>query len=270
MYCGVILGGFGGYVADAPALGWRWAFVAAGVVGVAYTLPLLWFLRDAPRFSHATAAPKLGPVTAARTLATNRSYVLLVLYFALPSFAGWVVRDWMPAILKDRFDIGQGKAGVSATLYWTLAALGGAYLGGHLADRAIRTTHRGRIHVSAAGMALLVPALVGVGHAPSLAVAVAFLILFGLGWGIADCNNMPILAQIVRPNLRATGYGVMNLVGYICAGFADWWFGILRDRKIPLDMVFGVLAGLGVISIVLVLLIRPKPELIDRSNVTAV
>ena len=26
IYCGVILGGFSGYVADAPSLGWRWAF----------------------------------------------------------------------------------------------------------------------------------------------------------------------------------------------------------------------------------------------------
>jgi MFS family permease len=134
----------------------------------------------------------------------------------------------------------------------------------------MRATRRGRVYVSAAGMALLVPALVGVGHAPALEIAVAFLVLFGLGWGVADCNNMPILAQIVRPNLRATGYGVMNLVGYVCGGFADWGFGALRDQKVPLDVIFGVLAGLGVLSVMLVLLIRPKPELIDRPNVTPV
>ena len=38
------------------------------------------------------------------------------------------------------------------------------------------------------------------GKAGTLAVAVAFLILFGLGWGFFDCNNMPILCQIVRPD----------------------------------------------------------------------
>ena len=35
IYCGVILGGFGGYVAADPDLGWRFAFDACGVFGVA-------------------------------------------------------------------------------------------------------------------------------------------------------------------------------------------------------------------------------------------
>ena len=34
IYCGVIVGGFTGYIADAPTLGWRWAFDACGVAGM--------------------------------------------------------------------------------------------------------------------------------------------------------------------------------------------------------------------------------------------
>lgn len=260
MYCGVILGGFGGHVADNPDLGWRWAFDAAGIAGVLYAVPLLFFLRDAPRPHDGPVPSKLNPVAAVRELVTNVSFVLLVLYFAMPSFAGWVVRDWMPDILKVRFNLGQGTAGVSATLYWTLAAFFSAYLGGFLADKAMKRTRRGRVYVSAGGMALIVPALAGVGHAPTHLTAVLFLVLFGIGWGISDCNNMPILAQIARPNLRATGYGLMNLFGFLCGGFADWWFGALRDRNVGLDVIFGVLAGIGVVSVVLVLLIRPKPD----------
>jgi hypothetical protein len=92
-----------------------------------------------------------------------------------------------------------------------------------------------------------------------LGFAIAFLIVFGLGWGIFDCNNMPILCQIARPHLRATGYGLMNLVSISCGGLADWGFGILRDRQVPLFGIFGVFASVGVLSIVLVLLIRPRP-----------
>ena len=110
-------------------------------------------------------------------------------------------------------------------------------------------------------MGLIVPAIFGVGNAGSLAVAVAFLVLFGLGWGFFDGNNMPILSQIVRPHLRATGYGIMNFVSISCGGLADWGFGVLRDRQVPLNMIFSVFAGLAVVSIVLVLLIRPRPEL---------
>jgi MFS family permease len=266
IYCGQIVGGFGGYVADAPALGWRFAFGACGVFGMLYAVPLVFLLRDAPRPVVVDAAPRPSPGRAAVELLTNGSYILLVLYFTLPALAGWVVRDWMPAILKQQFDIGQGKAGVAATLYWQVAAIVGAVAGGWLADRWMRRSDRGRIYASAIGMSLIVPAMFGVGNAGTLAAAVAFLVLFGLGWGFFDCNNMPILCQIVRPELRATGYGVMNLVSISCGGLADWGFGLLRDRQVPLNVIFGVFASVAVFSIVLVLLIRPRKELLARDR----
>jgi MFS family permease len=269
IYCGVIIGGFSGYVADDTDLGWRFAFDVTGLAGILYAVPLLILLRDAPRMASSESTPdtpKPSPATAARQLLTNGSFILLVLYFTLPALAGWVVRDWMPAILKDTFAIGQGMAGVSATLYVNVAALGGALLGGWAADRLMGHTDRGRIFVSAGGMALFIPALFGVGNAGTLGIAIAFLILFGLGWGCFDTNNMPILAQIVRPELRATGYGVMNLVSISCGGFADWGFGVLRDRQVPLNVIFGVFAGVALASIVLVLLIQPRKDLLAQDR----
>jgi predicted MFS family arabinose efflux permease len=255
IYCGVIAGGWSGYVADSPSLGWRAAFDACGVAGMAYALPLVLLLRDAPR-REAPDHPPAGATLA--ELLTNASFLLLVLYFTLPALAGWVVRDWMPSILKKEFGIGQGEAGVAATVYWQVAAIVGAVAGGWLADLWMKRSDRGRIYVSAIGMSLIVPAIFGVGNAGSLAVAVAFLVLFGLGWGFFDCNNMPILSQIARPELRATGYGVMNFVSISSGGLADWGFGELRDRQVPLSEIFGAFAGLAVLSIALVLLIRPK------------
>ena len=260
IYCGVIVGGFAGYAADSPDIGWRSTFDITGLIGIAYAIPLLFLLRDAPR-ANDSIVPRTkipSPIATTRELLGNGSFILLVLYFTLPALAGWVVRDWMPAILKSQFGIGQGKAGVSATLYVNLAALGGAFLGGWLADRAMQRTIRGRIHISAIGMILIVPALFGVGNAGSLGIAIGFLVLFGLGWGFFDCNNMPILAQIVRPELRATGYGIMNLVSISCGGFADWGFGELRDREVPLNLIFSAFASTAIFSVVLVLLIKPR------------
>jgi len=129
-------------------------------------------------------------------------------------------------------------------------------VGGTLADRWMRTNSRGRIFVSAIGMALFLPALFSVGNAGTIGVAVAGLIVFGFGWGFFDCNNMPILCQIARPELRATGYGIMNLVSISCGGFGDWAFGALRDRHVPLNVIFGVFAGIALLSVVIVLRIR--------------
>ena len=260
IYVGQILGGFAGYMADSPDHGWRWMFTTCGMIGVIYATPLIAALRDPAR-----AAPTADDAAAAKTgvvrgLLTNRNFLLLVAYFTLPAIAGWVVRDWMPEILREKFSLGQGKAGVSAILYVQLASLVGALIGGTLADRWMKTTNRGRIYASAIGMALFLPALFGVGNAPTLTLAVVGLIIFGLGWGFFDCNNMPILCQIARPEWRATGYGIMNLVSISCGGFGDWAFGALRDRHVPLNLIFGAFAGVALFSIFIVLMIRPAKE----------
>lgn len=264
IYVGVMLGGFSGYVADSPSLGWRWAFSTCGLIGVFYAIPLMLLLRAPKR----TAAERESRVAAQGwrsvfgELLLNRSFILLVFVFTLPALAGWIVKDWMPKILKERFDISQGMAGVSATFWVNAACLFGALLGGLLADRWMHRSAKGRIFISAIGIGCLIPALFGVGNSTSLMMAVAFLLLFGLGWGFFDCNNMPILCQIVRPELRATGYGLMNLISISCGGFADWSFGILQDLSVPLQTTFGVFAMFAAVAVALVLRIQPRPELI--------
>ena len=264
IYLGQILGGFAGYVADSPEHGWRWMFTACGMVGVVYALPLLALLRERSRPEAPTEAATERTAGEApgvwRGLLGNRNFILLVLYFTLPAIAGWVVRDWMPDILREKFGLGQGASGVKAILYVQLASLAGAVIGGTLADRWMTRTPRGRIFASALGMMMFLPALFSVGNAGTVGVAVAGLIVFGLGWGFFDCNNMPILCQIARPELRATGYGIMNLVSISCGGFGDWAFGALRDRHVPLNLIFGVFAGIALLSVLLVLLIRPRGE----------
>lgn len=267
MYVGQIFGGFAGYVADSPDHGWRWAFSTCGMIGVIYALPLLALLRDPVRAVLPQTAPQEPTQGVVRGLLGNRNFLLLVLYFTLPAIAGWVVRDWMPEILREKFHLGQGKAGVSAILYVQIASIVGVIAGGWLADRWMRRNVRGRIFTSAIGMALFLPALFSVGNASTLPLAIAGLVIFGLGWGFFDGNNMPILCQIARPEWRATGYGIMNLVSISCGGFGDWAFGALRDRHVPLNLIFGTFAGLALLSIFIVLCIKPREEV---SRTTAV
>ncbi len=255
VYLGVILGGFAGYVAEEPSLGWRWAFAACGGVGVVYAIPLFALLRNPLR---GDAQEKTSILSSVRELAGNANFRLLVAYFTLPALAGWVVRDWMPDILREQFGLSEGRAGVSAVLYVQLASLVGVGLGGWLADRWMKRSIRGRLIASALGVSFFMPSLFGVGGAETVEVAIGFLILFGLGWGFFDCNNMPILCQIARPELRATGYGIMNLVSIAFGGFADWGFGALRDSHVSLMLTFGIFAAAALLSIVLVLMIRPS------------
>lgn len=256
IYIGLILGGFAGHVADAPSLGWRWAFDAAGILGILYALPLFFLLRNPARPS-AKIQHRDSPWEAVSELFGNRNFLLLVLYFTLPAIAGWVIRDWMPVILKEQFHLSQGRAGVIAVLYVQIATIVGAVVGGYWADKWMRRSDRGRIFVSAIGMTLFLPALFGLGNPGTLGLAILFLLLFGVGWGFFDCNNMPILCQIARPEVRATGYGIMNLVSISCGGFGDWGFGILKSQGVGLPLIFGCFTGIAILSVGIVLLIRP-------------
>jgi MFS family permease len=258
IYFGILIGGFAGYAAESPDVGWRGAFEWCGLVGILYAVPLFLLLQNPPRVND--AARSGAPQSAVGELLGNVGFWLMVVYFTLPALAGWVVKDWMPDILREQFQLGQGRAGVSAVVYVQIASLVGVVLGGWLADRWMRRTVRGRIYVSALGMSFFLPALFGVGNASSLAAAVGFLMLFGLGWGFFDCNNMPILCQVVSPRRAATGYGIMNFVSISCGGFADWAFGALRDRHVPLNLIFGVFAAVALLSIGVVLLIRPRDD----------
>lgn len=263
IYLGVILGGFGGYAADNPAIGWRTTFHWIGWTGVLYAVILILFLRDAPRLvAEAEVKPaRPNPLESMRKLLGNPSFLLLAVFFTLVAMPGWMMKDWMPSLLKDQFNLSQGQAGVSAALYVNIAGFAGLFLGGWFSDQWVKRNLRGRTFVSAIGMALLIPALFGLGHASTLLIAIVFLSLFGLGFGLFDCNNMPILAQLAQPEMRATGYGIMNFLSVSIGGFADIGVGKLQDKGVTFGSILGIGAVIVAINVALILLVRPKQEL---------
>ena len=270
IYAGLALGGIGGYIAQMST--WRNCFTWFGAVGVAYAVVLMLTLRDAPSVAGANRRNQ-PPVTIAgtvRALWTQPAFWILVVYFTLPAVGGWVVKNWLPTFLADTYHLKEGPAGFSATLYVQVAAFAGVLLGGALADRWMATSIRGRIYTSALGTALCVPAFLGLGGACSIGsagiagtawsigVAIVFMVLFGIGWGFYDCNNMPILCQIARPEHRATGYGFMNLASTAVGGGATVILGWMRDAGYSFAVAFALCAILCAVSAAMVLFIRPK------------
>jgi MFS family permease len=240
---------------------WRNAFYWFGAAGILYALFLVFVLRD-PQLQTADAVQKeaMSIRGSARALLGTGAFLILVVYFTLPGIPGWAIKNWLPTFLATEFNLKQGPAGMSATGYVTLACFVGALLGGALADRAMRVTLRGRIYISALGMGLCVPALIGLGNVGSLNYAIVCMMLFGLGFGFFDANNMPILCQIVRPENRATGYGIMNMIGVAAGAGITVLMGALRDRGVSLGVVFALCAAAALAGGLLILLVRPRPE----------
>ena len=262
IYAGLALGGIGGYIAQVST--WRNCFTWFGAAGVLYSLVLMAFLKDAPpaEGNRSKNAPPITILDTLRALWSQPAFWILVVYFTLPAIAGWATKNWLPTFLADTFKLKEGPAGLSATGYIQIASLVGVIAGGALADRWLRTAPRGRIYTSAIGMLLLVPALIGLGYAWGLGAAIGFMLLFGLGWGFFDCNNMPILCQIARPEHRATGYGFMNLVSISVGAGATVVLGWMRDEGISFSVAFLISAGLALLSAGLILLVKPRTDLV--------
>ena len=258
IYAGQALGGIGGYIADNSS--WRNAFWWFGAIGICYAMLLLAALKEwrLGRSQQTVPNESISVGQTLKVLFGTGAFLILVLYFTLPALGGWAVKNWMPTFLAHEFNLNQGPAGLSATGYVTLASFAGVLLGGVLADHATRSTIRGRIYVSALGIGLCVPALFGLGHLSSMSMAIACMILFGIGFGFYDSNNMPILCQIVGPQYRATGYGIMNMVSIGIGAVATVALGAMRDHGISLAVAFTMLAAVTAISVSLIFLVRPR------------
>jgi MFS transporter, Spinster family, sphingosine-1-phosphate transporter len=263
IYAGLALGGLGGYIAQTSS--WRNCFTWFGVAGVIYACVLMFTLRDAEASTPRPQAKKSGWFETLRALFSQPAFWILVVYFTLPAIAGWVTKNWLPTYLADTFKLKEGPAGLSATGYIQIASFAGVLLGGAVADWWMRRTPRGSILTSALGVLLLVPALLGLGFAWSLGAAVVFMVLFGLGWGFFDCNNMPILCQIATPEQRATGYGVMNLVSISVGAAATVALGWMRDHHVNFSAAFVVSAAVALLSAGLILLVRPRTGDLEKT-----
>ena len=81
---------------------------------------------------------------------------------------------------------------------------------------------------------------------------------FGIGYGIFDANNMPILCQFISPRYRATAYGIMNMTGVFAGAAITDILGKSTDAG-NLGHDFAMLAGLVLIALLIqVIFLRPK------------
>jgi MFS family permease len=220
LYAGQALGGFGAAVAQ--DFSWQSTFQAFGAAGLIYGVLLVVFLREHPtaRGPKGIGGPGGGPGGGLASVAQSlglllgtASYWVVLACFMAPSFPGWATKNWLPTLFSESLHLGMPAAGPLATITIAASSFVGVFVGGTLADRWGARHLRGRIYTSAMGLSLTVPALLlmGLGSGPPAALGGA--IAFGVGFGMFDANNMPILCQFVSPRHRAAGYGLMNMAG---------------------------------------------------------
>jgi ACS family D-galactonate transporter-like MFS transporter len=264
LYVGQALGGFGATIA--AAFSWHITFHWFGITGIIYSLVLIIFLREKKDRNELSTADKnfnkekIPVFKGLAMLFTNISFWIILFYFAVPSLPGWATKNWLPTLFAQNLDIPMSKAGPLSTITIAASSFLGVIFGGILSDKWVQKNIRGRIYTSAIGLSLTIPSLLLLGFGHSLFNVIGAALCFGIGFGMFDANNMPILCQFVPAKNRATAYGIMNMVGVFAGAFITDLLGRSSDAG-SLGKSFAMLSGIVLLAVVIQLIfLKPKVD----------
>lgn len=263
IYVGQALGGFGATLA--AAYSWQHAFFGFGVIGIVYALVLIVLLQEKRRqpapAPQGQAPAKESIWKAFPILFSSAAFGVILFYFCVMSLPGWATKNWLPTLFVESLGIEMSQAGPLSTITIASASFIGVLIGGVLADSWVKRNLKGRVYTSALGLTLIIPSLILLGISDNIVGVVSAGVLFGVGYGMFDTNNMPILCQFVSSKYRATAYGIMNMAGVVAGAIVTQLLGKLKDDGMDLGICFACMAVVVIASVVLQLVVlRPKTD----------
>lgn len=251
LYLGQAVGGFGATLA--AAFSWQQTFNWFGIIGVAYAVLLMVLLyekRDVAQ-ENISAAPeqKIPVLKGFGMIFSNMAFWVILFFFASTSLPGWATKNWLPTLFADSLNTPMSQAGPISTITIALSSFIGILAGGPLSDKWVKRNVKGRVYTSAIGLAMMIPALILLGLGKGMFAAVAAGLFFGIGYGMFDTNNMPILCQFVPSKLRATAYGIMNMTGVMMGAVCTQILGKWAEGG-NLGLAFAVLGCIIAVALV--------------------
>ena len=264
LYLGQAVGGFGATIA--ATFSWQQTFLCFGIVGVAYAALLAIMLEDR-RNEKSECGPDVAEPQAKESvwksfalIFSNISFWTILFFFAASSLPGWSTKNWLPTLFAESLGIPMSQAGPLSTITIAVSSFFGVLIGGSLSDNWVRKNIRGRIYTSAIGLAMMIPALVFIGLGSGLVSAIGAGVCFGVGYGMFDTNNMPILCQFVSSRHRATAYGIMNMTGVFFGALITQVLGRWADNG-NLGLGFALMAAaLGIALLLQLTVLRPTTD----------
>ena len=253
LYTGQAIGGFGATIA--AMFTWHSAFHWFGIIGVVYSIVLLLFLYENPSHAQSTSSTthnkaSINPFKGLSIVLSNWAFWIILFYFAVPSLPGWATKNWLPTLFATNLGIDMSSAGPLSTITIAVSSFVGVIVGGIMSDQWVQRNIRGRIYTSAIGLGMTIPALILLGFGHHIVAIVGAGLCFGVGYGIFDANNMPILCQFISTKHRGTAYGIMNMVGVFAGALVTQVLGKWSDGG-NLGLGFAILGGIVVIALIL-------------------
>jgi MFS family permease len=247
-------------------VGWRWAFVIFGAIGMIWALVWRALYRDPPS---ARAHPATHDAVPWRILVHRpQMWLIFVMYFCY-AWGSWFYFSWFPVYLVKGAGFTEAQMGVFAALPFLLGTVGNL-AGGHLSDFLVvrfglKTGRRLVGTVSLGASALLLVAMTMTRN------HTAIVVFSSLGFGIADLMLPAAWAVCLDVGRNYAGLvtGVMNTAGqfggFVCSVLFGYVVKASGSYNVP---VWGV-AVMVMIAAALFTRIDPTRQLIeDPSPVT--
>ncbi len=265
LYVGQAIGGFG--ATAAAAFSWQATFHWFGIVGIVYSLVLILFLKENPihnvsskKIDNVPGEKKPSIISGLSLLFTNWAFWIILFLFCCSQSSGWATKNWLPTLFADSLNIPMSEAGPISTITIAVSSFYRRYFRWYFV-RPLGTkkySWTGLYRSYRFGNDYTGFTLLGFGH--SFVSVIGAGLLFGIGFGIFDANNMPILCQFVSAKHRATAYGIMNMTGVFAGAAVTEVLGKWTDGG-SLGQGFAMLSIVVAVALVLqIYFLRPKTD----------
>lgn len=241
---GLVLGGI-----LLATLGWRAAFLIAGVPGILLAI-IVWFTLDEPRKRAITPQTPAAPhMPLGQVLATLRglpSFWLISFGTAMGAFGYYGQASFFGSLYMRTHVAGidalAASWGVPSTVFLGLSlglivgfvGMVGTFVGGQLADRAARRGIRGYTLVPSTSLVIAAPLFAGAALAPTVPLSFAFLsgaiFVHALNYGSVFASVQTLVPARVRAMAAAVQLFVTNAIGL---ALGPLFVGIASDLLAP-------------------------------------
>lgn len=266
---GLVLGGtFAGFLAE--HFGWRSGFWVLGLGGIAFAFLAKPLLPPASRNepvaldegkvtpppASAAPVPKASFTEAIRYLWRVPSYYALLIESMLSGMGLWIFFNWLPLYFRDTYKMSLAGAGFAGTFMLQISVILGIIAGGWLSDRVSGQAPHRRMMLYGLFYLMAAPFLLLFLGRPEFTIVAAGISAFSFLRGLGQANDNATQCEIVPPQFRSTGVGIMNAVSTAAGGCGVLMAGYLK-RAIGLNTVFaGISLGFIIAGIVLLVFYR--------------
>lgn len=182
-----------------------------------------------------------------------RAFWIYNIIVFIDRFGGFMLYPFFALYLTKRFDIGMSSVGVLFAAF-SLSGFVGSALGGALTDR------MGRKGVIIFSLVLSSLSALGMGFAPTLEIFIAVSVIVGTLSSIGHPAHEAVVADLLPPQKRPEGYGIIRVVFNSAVIIAPATAGLLIAKSYLLLFIVDAVISLIAAGIVLFALPETKPQ----------